>query len=492
MPSPFEEALLSPISQPAVFPSSRYAGVSKTNVCEEETPQCKKRASSMILPEDEPRLFTFTDEPVPPMPEQFKDEIPPAVPPKSPRTVMKLAPAVSASPPPQSHKKDGSTTQLNLPSTAAPTAISPNPFTSPWASTPHLAHRKAASAADGRLSPRTRPATSGCSPIKQTESRHMKQSSSSSNISPTDTSKQNIAFQHKREGSDTSIINRARPTKRIEGIIRKPMNKRRPSDDLLTREIPIGASISEATAGLSTQELDGIVRQAEEQAKRFAVLTPKETRQLSRVCSFYSHVTAQYTKHLQELRALDERCAYLRQTYVSLRAGRQNLHDRMIGFLRSPVASAFSRQNMLKQEVALAELDASIDDWWSRWELAENRRSRVRQKLLEHIAAATLLQQQRSTQGTNQQREARELQRPQSRVIAEPQTPPRSPETPSSPVLAPMTTSSPPTGVHKSESIKIYADTEVWALLADIEKEMEFMGSAWSFDQKFAGVATAV
>ncbi len=46
---------------------------------------------------------------------------------------------------------------------------------------------------------------------------------------------------------------------------------------------------------------------------------------------------------------------------------------------------------MLKQEEALAELDASIDDWVTKLEQAENRRTRVRQKLLEHVAAAAIL-----------------------------------------------------------------------------------------------------
>ena len=39
----------------------------------------------------------------------------------------------------------------------------------------------------------------------------------------------------------------------------------------------------------------------------------------------------------------------------------------------------------------MAELDASIDEWFSKLELAENRRMRIRQKLLEHVAAALLL-----------------------------------------------------------------------------------------------------
>ena len=46
---------------------------------------------------------------------------------------------------------------------------------------------------------------------------------------------------------------------------------------------------------------------------------------------------------------------------------------------------------MLKQEESLAELDASIDDWVMKLEQAENRRTRVRQKLLEHVAAAATL-----------------------------------------------------------------------------------------------------
>jgi len=46
---------------------------------------------------------------------------------------------------------------------------------------------------------------------------------------------------------------------------------------------------------------------------------------------------------------------------------------------------------MLKQEEALAELDASIDDWVAKLDQAENRRTRVRQKLLEHVAAAVTL-----------------------------------------------------------------------------------------------------
>lgn len=56
---------------------------------------------------------------------------------------------------------------------------------------------------------------------------------------------------------------------------------------------------------------------------------------------------------------------------------------------------------MLKQEEALAELDSSIDDWVTKLEQAENRRTRVRQKLLEHVAAAAILPVPDCTNGSS-------------------------------------------------------------------------------------------
>lgn len=108
---------------------------------------------------------------------------------------------------------------------------------------------------------------------------------------------------------------------------------------------------------------------------------------------------------------------------------------------------------MLKQEMALAELDVSIDEWLVKLEQAENRRTRVRQKLLEHVAAALTLQSARANSGKT--------------AVQDEQTPPRSPEkleeSPRSPNRRDV------------ESIKIYAGSEVYALLADIEQEIEQM-----------------
>lgn len=110
---------------------------------------------------------------------------------------------------------------------------------------------------------------------------------------------------------------------------------------------------------------------------------------------------------------------------------------------------------MLKQEEALAELDQSIDEWVTKLEHAENRRTRVRQKLLEHMAAALVLQKTKAG----------------SQAFEE-QTPPQSPT---------KTDDQPGVNRKDVESIKVYADSrvyadaKVYALFADIEKEMELM-----------------
>jgi hypothetical protein len=126
----------------------------------------------------------------------------------------------------------------------------------------------------------------------------------------------------------------------------------------------------------------------------------------------------------------------------------------MIHFLRSPGLRTLCREVLLRQEEALAELDKSIGDWVLKLEQVENRRTRVRQKLLEHIAAALLLQVSCEDQVTEQQ------------------TPPRSPASPEKDIEAEFS---------RKESIKIYADSKVFAdaqisaLFYDIEREMELM-----------------
>jgi hypothetical protein len=88
----------------------------------------------------------------------------------------------------------------------------------------------------------------------------------------------------------------------------------------------------------------------------------------------------------------------------------------MIAYLRRGETVIFSRESLLKQEEALAELDISIDEFILKLEQAENRRLRLRQKLLEHVAAAIVLN-------------------PSARDQVAETTPPRSPVKISSPTL---------------------------------------------------------
>jgi hypothetical protein len=228
---------------------------------------------------------------------------------------------------------------------------------------------------------------------------------------------------------------------------------------------------------MSANDLAILRQQALGQAERFEVLQVEDVENLSK-----------------ELRRLDERTEYLRRTYNSLRTGRRNFHSRICQYLRSPLQGArFSPESMLRQEEALAELDASIDDWVIKLERAENRRTRVRQKLLEHIAAAALLSV------------GKEIPSPvQLPVIQDISTPPRSPvkatfssrpESASPPPLRvvaqvpSMILELPPveevadedkTGLSRKstmkssdgESIRIYAGDELFALLTDVEEEI--------------------
>jgi hypothetical protein len=117
----------------------------------------------------------------------------------------------------------------------------------------------------------------------------------------------------------------------------------------------------------------------------------------------------------------------------------------MISYLRRGETVIFSRESLLKQEEALAELDISIDEFILKLEQAENRRLRLRQKLLEHVAAAIVLNPTAAREDIAQT------------------TPPRSPtKVVSSPVRA--------ADRKTTESIKIYADGHVLNLFSDIEK----------------------
>ncbi|KAI1211670.1 uncharacterized protein F4807DRAFT_450835 [Annulohypoxylon truncatum] len=321
---------------------------------------------------------------------------------------------------------------------------------------------------------------------------------------------------HRRGHSESgSIMDRGRPRKRSDGTPIGGTHKRDTSKRSISAErrafevLPQGWKSTDAVKNLDASEVAYLHKQALGQVLRFEVLKKDDVESLSK-----------------ELRHLDERTEYLRRTYTSLRAGRRNLHSRICQYLRSPRVAKFSYESMLKQEETLAELDASIDDWVTKLEHAENRRTRVRQKLLEHVAAASTLSMVKDVAGASEiLQQAAGIRFPTG--ASDISTPPRSPTktrtpTPSqSPPRSPTRTSTPPTrsstptqsqspstspqrvvarvpsmipelpaeeleeppvgGKRKSssaestlqrmESIRIYADSDVYALLADVENE---------------------
>ncbi|TVY46722.1 hypothetical protein LOCC1_G002850 [Lachnellula occidentalis] len=376
------------------------------------------------------------------------ESTPPEVPPKSAR--MKDIYGRSSPFTPMS-----STTSLST----APTSVSNTPL-STIPSTISDATTPTSSALEGRSSPKpwTGPVIAPC-PMG-----HSRGQSES-------TQRSAYTMGHRRGESEASIMDRGRPKMRADGSpIKRTLSKRSASIEQQAFEfLPKGHRPTEALSALLAPELESIRKQAMGQASRFEVLNTKDVESLSR-----------------ELRGLDERCEYLRKTHRSLRSGRRNLHDRICTYLRSPRVARFSHESLLKQEEALSELDTSIDDWVSKLEQAENRRTRVRQKLLEHVAAALIMQPEQSQQQQQQQPKTQV-----SVVVANGEnTPPRSPVKTHSPqrLAEEVSVSSPDNICSRSrndvESIRIYADSDVYALLADVEEEINRMGDQAESDKK--------
>ncbi|KAH7149436.1 Up-regulated during septation-domain-containing protein [Dactylonectria estremocensis] len=309
---------------------------------------------------------------------------------------------------------------------------------------------------------------------------------------------------HRRGGSESSgIMDRGRPRKRSDlrtnngPIIQRTEPKRSQSTVEQTsrtafERLPQGVPLPDAVDRLEPSELVMLQKQAVAQAEGFEILKPADFELLSR-----------------ELRHLDERTEYLRRTYNSLRIGRRNLHSRICQYLRSPRVVKFSHESMLRQEEALAELDASIDDWVNKLDQAENRRMLIRQKLLEHVAAAAALPIAGPPASPQSSQQTISMSPPIG--IENISTPPRSPSkqsfTPSraqskspspqrsgkfvpstileQPLVEEAASMDPEERVMSGssfkredvESIRVYAGDDVYALLADVENEISKMST---------------
>ncbi|KAF8849322.1 hypothetical protein BDZ45DRAFT_663315 [Acephala macrosclerotiorum] len=411
--------------------------------------------------------------------------MPPDVPPKFAR-MKESSPHPRASP---FTPMSSSSTSL-LSASTAPTSTSTTPSSAlPMPSFP----------TSGRSSPKPVGATSVSAPVPSPMGHMRGQSDIPLACGKTLTHQRSFPLHnhgHRRHESEASIMDRGRPKKRsqtpIDGSpIKRSASKRSPSNPTSTspvaeteksdeqkafEHLPSGIRATEASTHLPSLEIEALRKQAIGQASRFEVLSSKDVETLSR-----------------ELRALDERCEYLRKTHRSLRSGRRNLHDRICTYLRSPRVARFSHESMLKQEEALSELDSSIDDWVSKLEAAENRRTRVRQKLLEHVAAALIMQPQvesspKMSEGFNVEAEREAVRMHVMNMVSSSHdlnTPPRSPTKASSPerlerVVEEVKIASPEAPARRGgrdvESIRIYADSDVYALMADLDEEINRMG----------------
>lgn len=155
---------------------------------------------------------------------------------------------------------------------------------------------------------------------------------------------------------------------------------------------------------------------------------------------------------------LTQNCEQLKQTVLGLRDGRKTLQARMRAFLHAPGNALVSREHIIKQEAALLEVDASIEEWTSKLEKAQERKVKVQQKLLEHTAAVLMVK----LPGRDSASRA-----------SEEQTPPRSPER-----LGSGSEWSPKRERRDVESIRVYADSGVASLLKSIEQEIDLMDQA--------------
>ncbi|KAF2277604.1 uncharacterized protein EI97DRAFT_375427 [Westerdykella ornata] len=399
---PFGDALVACVTGPSSIPPEEHASSTmETAKAVELEPSAPvgKPLSPILSPGIKPTLKVDTST----IPDAI--EKPPEVPPKSP-----------------AHERRGSPAPLVLHSKSSKTQlITPASVTS-GGTTP-------LSAFDSRRSPNTSvglatPLSAMSNPFGATSPLTALDRRGSPRVE-----KRDPLPAHNRNMSDTSVMDRGRPVRRSS----KRQRSRTCSETNIleppvqdTWQLPTGMRVQDASVRMNEADKKHLHKQAHDQAEKFEVLQKRDVASMSR-----------------ELRALDERCDYLRRTYKSLRAGRQKLHSRMISYLKRGETVIFSRESLLKQEEALAELDVSIDEFILKLEQAENRRLRLRQKLLEHVAAALVLQPS--------------AMQPE---LAE-NTPPRSPIKAESPAR---------TERRDVQSIKIYADGHVLNLFSDIEQ----------------------
>ncbi|KAL9015043.1 MAG: hypothetical protein Q9173_000341 [Seirophora scorigena] len=396
-----------------------------------------RKLRPLVIPTNSPKNQTWEQSERLPAPETYI-ALPPRVPPKSPRTESRASPLTAR----YQHSAQSSVSTNCSSASFATVSSSATDRASPRL----LSGLRRTDSPVSRLSPKT--SVDNVSPESiwsqifrlESPSRQKKGVDVAERQSPyrpeARSDPRATPLRHQRFTSEASAIPRGRNVSKgsVAFSNRSETSVRSPSSCIRDVDLPVGFKAAEAPRQVADLELRSLRQQADEQVSHFEILQAKDVTMLSK-----------------EIRQLDDRCEYLQRTYQALRQGRKSLHDRMMSYLRSPHMTNFSRESILKHEEALAEIDSSIDDWSRKSEQAENRRMRVRQKLLEHVAASLTLRPNGLAS---------------SQIKSEEQTPPESPE---------HDEGFCPSGRCDVQSIKIYANTGVAALLAEIEREIVSM-----------------
>ncbi|PCG94096.1 Hypothetical protein PENO1_080100 [Penicillium occitanis (nom. inval.)] len=408
--TPFERSIQEPISEPLILFPQTELDIKKVPVKIEElreTPRCQS-AAEHVRPSDPKETSFLSGGEVSEVQEEDK---PPAVPPKSPRLINRPA--------------------MTLPSVVEAHLITPK------ASNTSLRPRAATAM---EIRPRRHIA----------ELHRRNESTPIAIVSKSCNSKANQRITKLKHGAGESAMQSQDRSKRRCSLLGAGdrTSKIFAVEKIKFSQLPVGFTLPDAKSQFNSSDVEKLRNQAKTQAEKFKVLQYHEVKSLSK-----------------ELRYLDARCDYLRTTSKALRAGRNQLHERVIAHLRSSRSASNSRENILGQEEALIQLDKSIDEWITKLEQVDNRRTRVRQMLLEHIAASLILSATYDNQGAKQE----DAPAIQNEVDVE---------------VDALDIEFNDVASVARESIKIYADYGVYGdgdmadLLADIERQMETMNDS--------------
>lgn len=263
--------------------------------------KCTKRASSSVLPEDLAVLIATSDEKPPevPDPSSITQDVkspgtPPAVPPKSPRMIVRNPVSKNNPKPCLNTSIPGNTTknmQPSAPITAPAESNRQDPFNLVFKGQKSDSRRDPHSAIDGRGSPSPWICSSVHRSNSKTKSpdRRLNRHNSTRAFAPAISSETRWMNpnDHKRNHSETSvpIMERSRPKmKGGSNVAKKRMSKQHASaEDIREQGLPNGFPVSDARFLIPRSEMDRLQSQARGQAKRYEILKHSDMKTISLV-----------------------------------------------------------------------------------------------------------------------------------------------------------------------------------------------------------------